>query len=77
MSSARDAMFGDLIKGLATWQVPALSLSYIAQMGYMGALANFAAGVRATVPSVVDYVKARRSAERKHAVSYLVGVAKR
>ncbi|MBN9597111.1 MAG: hypothetical protein J0G36_17375 [Afipia sp.] len=77
MSSARDVMFGDMIKGLAVWQVPTLSLSYIAQMGYFGALANFASAVRATVPSVVDYVKAKRSTKRKHAVSYLVGVTKR
>jgi hypothetical protein len=33
MVSARDALFGNLIKGLATWQLPTLTVSYIAQLG--------------------------------------------
>lgn len=77
MISARDALFGGLIKGLATWNVPTLTVSYIAQLGYTGALLTFASAVRGTVPHIVDYVNARRSAGRKHAVSYLVGVTKR
>jgi hypothetical protein len=76
MASARDALFGSLIKGVAKWELPTLSMSYVANLGFAGALAAFAAGVQATVPHVVDYVQARRNIKRKHAVSYFVGLNK-
>jgi hypothetical protein len=77
MSSARDRLFGNIIKDVVTWELPTLSLSYFANLGYSTALAAFVAGAKATVPHVVDYVNARRTAKRKHAVSFLVGLTKR
>jgi hypothetical protein len=77
MSSARDKMFGDIIKSVTAWELPTLSLSYCADFGYGTALAAFVAGARATIPHVVDYVNARRTNNRKHAVSFLVGLTKR
>jgi hypothetical protein len=44
MSSARDRMFGDIIKSVTAWELPTLSLSYLADFGYGTALAAFVAG---------------------------------
>jgi hypothetical protein len=77
MAAIRDKMFGDLMKSIIKWEFPALSLGYIANLGFTGALAAFAAGARAAVPHLVDYVTASRAAKRNHAVSYLVGLTKK
>jgi len=74
MVTARDALFGNVVKDIAKWELPTLSLSYIANLGYAGALAMFAAGAQATIPHIVDFVKERRAATRKHAVSYFLGL---
>ncbi len=76
MASARDALFGNIVKGLARWELPTLSLSYVANLGFAGALAVFAAGAQATIPHIVDFVQARRDVTRKHAVSYFVGLTR-
>ena len=70
MSSTRDQLFGSIIKDVVTWELPTLSLSYIANLGYGAALAAFVAGAKATIPHVVDYVNARRAAKRKHGVAF-------
>ncbi len=75
--SIRDKLFGDLIKGVATWEFPTISIAYFANLGFAGAVAAFAAVVKGTVPHIVDYVSSRRAAVRKHAVSYLIGLSKR
>jgi hypothetical protein len=75
--SIRDKLFGDLIKGVATWEFPAISIAYFANLGFAGAVTAFAAAVRGAAPHVVDYINSRRSAVRKHAVSYLIGLSKR
>jgi hypothetical protein len=75
--SVRDKLFGDLIKGVATWEFPTISVAYCANLGFAVAVAAFAALVKGTVPHVVDYVSAKRAAVRKHAVSYLIGLSKR
>lgn len=74
MKSARDRMFGDLIKAIAKWELPSLSLAYIAGLNLSSALALFAAAAAPAVPAVVDYFQARRDSSRKHAISYLIGV---
>jgi MFS superfamily sulfate permease-like transporter len=75
MASVRDSLFGDLMKAVTDWKVPALSFGSMATMGYTAAITAFvsSAAAMATKP-VVDYVTARRGAARKHAVSYLVGL---
>jgi hypothetical protein len=70
MASIRDSLFGGIIKDVTAWELPTLSVSYVANLGYAGALAMFAAGVRATVPHLVDFVKGRREAKRKHAFRF-------
>jgi hypothetical protein len=77
LTSIRDKLFGDLIKGVATWEFPTISIAYLADLGFTGAVAAFAAAVKGTVPHVVDYINSRRAAVRKHAVSYLIGLTKR
>jgi hypothetical protein len=77
MAAIRDDLFGSLVKSVVKWELPTLAISHVADLGYAGALAAFGAGVQATVPHIVDFVRARRVAARKHAVSYLVGLTQR
>jgi hypothetical protein len=74
--SIRDKLFGDLIKSVTTWEFPTISIAYFANLGFAGAVAAFAAGLKSTVPHIVDYVTSRRAAVRRHAMSYLVGLSK-
>src|SRR5262249_52937947 len=57
------------------WKVPALSFGSMATLGFTAAIAAFvsSAGAMAAGP-IADYVRSRRSARRKHAISYLVGL---
>jgi len=75
MASVRDSLFGDLVKGVTNWKVPALSFGSMATLGFTAAIAAFvsSAGAMAAGP-IADYVRSRRSARRKHAISYLVGL---
>jgi hypothetical protein len=76
MASARDALFGNVLKGVTDWRAPALSLGSLAAMGYTAAIAAFVSTAALTTGKrVIDYVQMRRGAARKHAVSYLVGLA--
>ncbi len=77
LKSIRDKLFGDLIKSIATWEFPTISIAYFANLGFAGAIAAFAAALRGTVPQVVDYVTSRRAVVRRHAMSYLIGLSKR
>lgn len=76
LASIRDRLFGDLIKGVATWEFPTISIAYFANLGFAGAIAAFAAALKGTVPHVVDYVTSRRAVTRKHAMSYLIGLSR-
>lgn len=77
LESIRDRLFGDLIKSVATWEFPTISIAYFANLGFAGAIAAFAAGMRSAVPHIVDYVASRRAVVRNHAMSYLIGLSKR
>jgi hypothetical protein len=86
MASVRDKLFSDVIKNVLTWELPAVSIGCITSLNFTGALQAFvtsaalvgaAAGVKATVPPLVDYVTSRRAARRKHAVSYLLELTRR
>ena len=89
MVCVRDKLFGDAIKNVVAWEFPAVSIGYIAHLGFTGALEAFAAaanagaiagavgaGVKTLVPPLVDFVASRRAAKRKHAVSYVVGLVR-
>jgi len=89
MIGVRDKLFGDAIKNVVAWEFPAVSIGYIAHLGFTGALEAFAAaanagaifgavgaGAKALVPPLVDFVASRRAAKRKHAVSYIVGLTR-
>lgn len=76
MASARDNLFGDIVKRIASVEVPALSLAYITGLGISGALGAFAsATLRAIAPEVIQYIKTKRRVARGHAVSYIIGVS--
>jgi hypothetical protein len=81
MESARDKLFGDLIKSLTHWRVPVITIGALNYFSPHQALSAFAtlSGVALTsaLPAVVDAIVSRRGLHRKHAVSYLVGIADR
>ena len=72
MCSIRDDLFADLIKKIATWEMPSLSLAYLASMGFAGSVALFASALAPAIPVVVDYYKKKRDIERRNAMSYLI-----
>lgn len=75
LEAARDALFGDLIKSVAKWELPTMSLALFAQIASGdGLLVFLGALVSASVGPVVDYIKERRQATQKHGVAYLVGL---
>jgi hypothetical protein len=75
MSSVRDKLFGNMVKSVSKWQLPALTLAYLTNLGVKGAITIFASTLVQSVPSIVEYIQARRDVSRTHAVSYLVGLA--
>lgn len=81
MEGARDKLFGDLIKSVTHWRVPVITIGALNYFSPHQALSAFAtlSGVALTsaLPAVVDAVVSRRGVRRKHAVSYLVGIADR
>ncbi len=76
MKSARDKLFGDLIKRVVTWEMPTLSIAYFMGMSLGHAALAFASGLAPAVPSVVDYLQKRADVQRKHAESYLIGLSR-
>ena len=59
--SIRDKLFGDLIKGVATWEFPTISIAYFGNFGFTGAVAAFE-GSSATFRGLCTF-KARRCQE--------------
>jgi hypothetical protein len=77
MASVRDSLFAGLLKGIADWKAPTLTVASFTALGFGAALAAFASSlVGTTARPVVDFFAARRSTSRKHAVSYLIGLTK-
>ena len=77
MAGVRDTLFADLMKSVADWKVPTLSLASMTWMGFTGALTAFlSTAAPPAARSLVDYGKSRRNAGRKHAVSFLIGASK-
>jgi hypothetical protein len=76
MESARDKLFGDLIKRLVAIDFPALFLTQVIGMGLAPGILTFLATLGSTAtPALVDYVSKRRDINRTNSMAYLVGVA--
>jgi hypothetical protein len=76
MRAIRDEIFADVMKQITTWEVPSLSLAYLANLGIAGALTLFASALAPAVPVVVDYFKNKRNIERRNAMSFLIKLSK-
>ena len=76
MKAIRDDLFADLVKKIAGWEVPSLSLAYLANLGFAGAIALFASALVPAVRDVVDYFKEKRNLERRNAMAFLIGLSK-
>jgi len=75
MCSIRDDLFADLIKKIITWEMPSLSLAYLASIGFAGSLALFASALAPAIPVVADYYKKKKDIERRNAMAYLIKLA--
>ncbi len=75
MRTVRDRMFAGLAKKVATWEVPSLSLAFLAGLSPAAAIALFASALAPAVPEIVDYFSARREAQRRNSMAYLIGLA--
>src|SRR5207245_2129021 len=60
MKSIADGLFGNLIKGVTRWEVPTLSLAFVANLSFSQALGAFVAALTPAIPPLVDYVRSRR-----------------
>lgn len=76
MRAIRDDIFADVMKKIATWEVPSLSLAYLANIGIAGALTLFASALAPAVADIVDYFKDKRDIERRNAMSFLIKLSK-
>ena len=72
LKSARDHLVGDLIKSVMKWEVPTLSVAFIAPISASGALAAIAGALAPAVPHVIDYFVKRRDLKHKNAMTYLL-----
>jgi hypothetical protein len=75
MKSVRDRLFGELVKKVAMWEVPSLSLAYLASLEPAAALAMFASALAPAIPAVVDYYRERRNVRRRNSMAYLAGIS--
>ena len=76
MAAIRDDIFADVMKKVAKWELPSLSLAYLANIGFAGALTIFASALAPAIPDVIDYFKERRNIERRNAMSFLIKLSK-
>jgi hypothetical protein len=76
MAAARDKLFGDLVKTATKWEVPTISIAYLASLSLPTAIAAFAGALAPAVPAIVDYYTQRRNLVRRNSMAYLVGVSK-
>jgi len=72
MCAIRDDLFSNLVKKIVVWEVPSLSLAYLANLGFAGAIMLFASALAPAVPYVVDYFKNNRNLERRNAMAFLI-----
>jgi hypothetical protein len=72
MISVRDRMFGDLVKRVASWELPVLSIAYLAQRSWGEAIAAFIGALSPAIPTLVDYLVDVRKFCRTNALAYLI-----
>lgn len=72
MRAIRDGLFSDLVKKIASWRVPCLSLAYLANLGFAGAITLFVSALAPAIYDVVDYFKEKRNLERQNAMAFLI-----
>lgn len=77
MCAIRDDIFADVMKKIVKWEVPSLSLAYLANFGIAGALTLFASALVPAIPDVVDYFKSKRDIERRNAMSFVIKLSKK
>jgi hypothetical protein len=75
MRSIAEKLYGGLIKTFVRYPLPALTVAYAFNLTFLQAITTFTAALSPTVPAIVDYIQARRNAQRKHSMAYLIGVA--
>ena len=75
LRSARDKLWGEVVKGIITWEFPSLALAHLTEMNVPKSVVAFAAAVRGIAPHVVDYYRERSDIGRRHAVAYLIGLS--
>ncbi len=76
LRTARDKLFGDLVKKVAAWEMATLSIAYLAGLNVASAFAAFAGALAPAVPAVVDYFNSRREIQRRNSMAYLIGITK-
>ena len=77
MESVRDRLFGDLVKNLVRMPAPSAAIAYFFAGNWIHAVTAFlGACAPSVVPPVVEYISGKRATNRKHAMSYLVGVSR-
>lgn len=75
MTGVRDAAFAGFIKSVVKWEVPTISVAFLAGSPLGAAFAAVIAGVAAAAPVAIDYWKDSRAAKRKNGLSYLLEVS--
>jgi hypothetical protein len=78
LASARDALFGDVIKSVVDWKLPTLAVAVLHHDPLLaGALAVLGNVAQAGAKMVTDQTVSRRGIARKHGMAYLVQLADR
>jgi hypothetical protein len=72
MKSIRDNLFAELIKKVATWEFPTLSLAHLLGAGIGESLLLFGNALVPAVPPLVDFLTARIDVRRRNSLSYLL-----
>ena len=76
MEAARDKLFGNLIKKVAAWEMPTLTVSQLVALDPASAVVAFAAALAPGVGgAIVDYFVKRREMHRRNSMAYLIGLA--
>jgi len=76
MCAIRDDLFADVMKKIVKWEMPSLTLAYLANLGIAGAITIFASALAPAVPDIVDYFKSKRDIERRNAMSFLIKLSR-
>jgi hypothetical protein len=76
LASARDSMFGDVVKSATDWKLPALALAVLHHSPLLGAAVGvLGSALAGTVKATADHWAKKRGTVRKHGVAYLVQLA--